>query len=150
MFRTVTVHPQELLFRCRMCRPLYVARNALPDTSRWHNVWGSSSSKVVPAGRISTYHSLHIQYLQRSSWGWTVTFRNMYSWHLSINKQSVQLHCVSRWNVYIYCTIWYTDLPMSCFKEVIAFLKISTSSHKGLAAAYHLVDKEFLLIAVNN
>ena len=22
-------------------------------------------------------------------------------------------HCVSRWNVYIYCKKWYTDLPMS-------------------------------------
>ena len=29
MFRTVTVHPQELLFRCCMCRLWYVVRNAL-------------------------------------------------------------------------------------------------------------------------
>ena len=69
MFRTVTVHPQELLFRYCMCRLWYVVRNALSDTSSWY--------KVVPAGHISTYHSLHIQYLQRSSWGWTVTVRNM-------------------------------------------------------------------------
>ena len=40
MFRTVTVHPQGLLFRCCMCRLWYVARNSLPDTSRWYNVWG--------------------------------------------------------------------------------------------------------------
>ena len=77
MFRTVTVHPQELLCRCCMCRLWYVVRNALSGTSRWCDVWGSSSSNVVPAGRINTYHSLHIQHLKRSSWGWTVTVRNM-------------------------------------------------------------------------
>ena len=38
MFRTVTVHPQELLCRYCMCRLWYVVRNALPDTSRWYNV----------------------------------------------------------------------------------------------------------------
>ena len=69
MFRTVTVHPQELLFRCCMCRLWYVVRTALSDTSRWYN--------VVPARRISTYHSLHVQHLKRSSWGRTVTVRNM-------------------------------------------------------------------------
>ena len=42
MFQTVTVHPQELLFRRCMCRLWYVVRNALSDTSRWYNVWGSS------------------------------------------------------------------------------------------------------------
>ena len=52
-FRTVTVHPQELLFRCCMCRLWYVVRNALSDMSRWYNVWGrSSSSNVVPTGCI--------------------------------------------------------------------------------------------------
>ena len=38
MFRTVTVHPQELLFRCCMCRLWYVVRTALSGTSRWYNV----------------------------------------------------------------------------------------------------------------
>ena len=38
MFRTVTVHPQELLFRCCMCRLWYVVRDALSDTSSWYNV----------------------------------------------------------------------------------------------------------------
>ena len=33
MFRTVTVHPQELLCRYCMCRLWYVVRNALSDTS---------------------------------------------------------------------------------------------------------------------
>ena len=40
MFRTVTVHPQELLFRCCMCRLWYVVRTALSDMSCWYNVWG--------------------------------------------------------------------------------------------------------------
>ena len=44
MFRTVKVHPQELLFRCCMCRLWYVVRTALSDTSRWYKGWGSSSS----------------------------------------------------------------------------------------------------------
>jgi hypothetical protein len=39
MFRTVMVHPQELLFSCCMCRLWYVIRTALSDTSRWYNVW---------------------------------------------------------------------------------------------------------------
>ena len=38
MFRTVTVHPQELLCRHCMCRLWYVVRNALSDTSRWYKV----------------------------------------------------------------------------------------------------------------
>ena len=38
MFRTVTVHPQEFLFRCCMCRLWYVVRTALSDTSRWYSV----------------------------------------------------------------------------------------------------------------
>ena len=100
MFRTVTVHPQELLCRCCICRLWYVVRNALPDTSSWYNVWGRTSSNVVPAGRISTYHSLHIQYLQRSSWGWTVTVRNMSSWHLSINKHLIS---ATTWCILLEC-----------------------------------------------
>ena len=95
MFRTVTVHPQELLCRYCMCRLWYVVRSALPDTSSWYN--------ALPAGRISTYRSLHIQYLQRSSWGWTVTVRNMYSWHLSTNKHliSATTLCISLDCIYI-------------------------------------------------
>ena len=37
MFRTVTVHPQELLCRYCMCRLWYVVRSALPDTSGWYS-----------------------------------------------------------------------------------------------------------------
>ena len=81
IFRTVTVHPQELLSRCCMCRLWYVARNALPDTSSWYNVWGRTQTlyqrDVSDSAVLTTYHSLHIQHLQRSSWGWTVTVRNM-------------------------------------------------------------------------
>ena len=93
MFRTVTVHPQELLFRCCMCRLWYVLIHPVGTTFEEEQFFLKRCT--------STYHSLHIQRLKRSSWGWTVTVRNMYSWHLSINKQSMQLHCVSRWNVYI-------------------------------------------------
>ena len=35
MFRTVKIHPQELLCRYCMCRLWYVVRRALPDTSGW-------------------------------------------------------------------------------------------------------------------
>ena len=44
MFRTVTVHPQELLSRCCMCRLWYVVRTALSDTYRWYNVWGRTKT----------------------------------------------------------------------------------------------------------
>ena len=103
MFRTVTVHPQELFFRCCMCRLWYVVRNTLSGTSRWCNVWGRTlyQRDVPDSAVLTTYHSLHIQHLKRSSWGWTVTVRNMLNWHLCSNKQSVPQHCVSRWNAYI-------------------------------------------------
>ena len=57
MFRTVTVHPQELPFRCCMCRLWYVVRNALSGTSRWYSValLCSSSFTLITAGRIETY-----------------------------------------------------------------------------------------------
>ena len=38
MFRTVTVHPLELLCRYCMCRLWYVLRDALPDTSSWYQL----------------------------------------------------------------------------------------------------------------
>ena len=88
--KTFSSCPQELLFRCCICW-------CVPLVQRLR----SSSSNVVPAGRISTYHSLHMQRLGGGSWGRTVAVQNMWSWHLSVDKQSVQLHLVSRWNVYI-------------------------------------------------
>ena len=72
MFWTITVHPQELLCRYCMCRLWYVVRNALSGTSTWYNQLDVSGCAV-----LTTYHSLHIQYLQRSSWGWTVMVQNM-------------------------------------------------------------------------
>ena len=77
MFRTVTVHPQELLFRYCMCRLWYVLirpagttfEKVLPQTLYQRDV---SDSAV-----LTKYHSLHIQHLKSSSWGWTVTVRNM-------------------------------------------------------------------------
>ena len=62
MFRTSRVHPQELLCRYCICR-------VLPTTLYQLDVSGST--------RITTCHSLHIQYLHKSSWGWTHDVRNM-------------------------------------------------------------------------
>ena len=53
MFWTVTVHPQELLFRCCMCRLWCVVRNALSGTSRWCNVWGSTLKYCHVQGHIA-------------------------------------------------------------------------------------------------
>ena len=60
MFRTIMVHPQELLFRCCMCRLGYVVRNALSGTSRWYNVWGRTPQTlhqwdVSPHTIVCTY-----------------------------------------------------------------------------------------------
>ena len=56
MFRTVTVRPQELLFRCCMCRLWYVVRTALSDTSRWYNVWGRACSRMWGVLRFVEQH----------------------------------------------------------------------------------------------
>ena len=45
MFRTSSVHPQELFCRNCICRLCYVVRSALSDTSSWYNVvWRTPSS----------------------------------------------------------------------------------------------------------
>ena len=69
MFRTITVHPQELLCRYCTCRLWYVVRNALHDMSSWYNILPQTLYQLDISGSASltTYHSLHIQYLQRSS-----------------------------------------------------------------------------------
>ena len=59
MFRTVTVHPQELLCRYCMCRLWYVLIRPAGTTLYQREVPDS----VV----LKAYHTLHIQYLQRSS-----------------------------------------------------------------------------------
>ena len=67
MFRTVTVHPQELLFRCCMCRIRYLLirpagatfEEVLPQTLHQRDVPDSAF--------LTTYHNLHIQHLKRSS-----------------------------------------------------------------------------------
>ena len=94
---------------------------------------------------LTTYHSLYIQHLKRSSWGWTVTVRNMYSWHLCINKQSVLQHCVSCWNVYIYCKKCYTDFPMSSsnIKKIISSFFLSLSL---FLLSFFLSQSDFLCI----
>ena len=52
---------------------------------------------VSDSAFVTTYHNLHIQHLQRSSSGWTITVRNMKSWHLSTNKSliSATTLCIS-------------------------------------------------------
>ena len=114
MFRTVTVHPQELLCRHSMCRLWYVVRNALPDTSSWYNVLPKTLYQLDVSGSalLNTYHSLHIQYLQTASWGWTVMVRNLYSWHLSTNKHliSATTLCISLECIYIYISYKITSL----------------------------------------
>ena len=114
------------------------------DKPSWYNVWGrTSSSNVVPAGRIGMYHSLHIQYLQRSSWGWTVTVRNMYSWHLSIYKHliSATTLCISLECIYIlkkwYRTFKYQGVVDSHNKRWhVTFLAGCCQQH--WPAAFHL------------
>ena len=68
-FRTVTVRPQELLCRYCMCRLWYVLIRPAGTTLYQRDVPDSAV--------LTTYHSLHIQHLKRSSCGWTVTVRNM-------------------------------------------------------------------------
>ena len=118
-------------------------------TIPFHTTWPITHTS--PTLYYSTYHSLHIQYLQWSSWGWTVTVRNMYSWHLCINKQPVLLHCVSRWNVYI-LQKWYTDLPISSYREVFTRrgLAFRCSGHTVSCAVHILgVLSETLVIVLS-
>ena len=64
-FRTVTVHPQELLFRCCMCRLWYVVRNALSDTSRWYLVG------------MYIYIGLHVKYQLFLNFFFSIDFRKL-------------------------------------------------------------------------
>ena len=78
MFLTVTVHHQELLFRCCMCRLRYVLIRPAGTMFEEEVLPQTLCQRDVPdSAFLTTYHSLHIQYLKRSSWGWTVTARNM-------------------------------------------------------------------------
>ena len=56
MFRTATVHPQELLYSYSVCADYGKKR-----TIRYVQL------DVSDSAFLTTYHSLHIQYLQRSS-----------------------------------------------------------------------------------
>ena len=58
MFRTVTVHPQELLFRCCVFILWHVVRNALSDTSRWYKVLPQTlyQRDVSDSAFLTTYH----------------------------------------------------------------------------------------------
>ena len=67
VFRTVTVHPQELLFRYCICRLWYVLIR--PAGTTFDEVLSQTLYQldVSDSALLTTYHSLHIQYLQRSS-----------------------------------------------------------------------------------
>ena len=58
-----------LMLRCQLYMCNVWGRPVLPQTLHQQDVPDSAF--------LTTYHSLHIQYLKRSSWGWTVTVRNM-------------------------------------------------------------------------
>ena len=105
MFRTVTVHLQELLFRCCMCRLWYVVRNALPDTSRWYNVWGRT-----------TYHSLHIQHLKEAPEDGPLRSETCRAdtW-ASINNQCCYI--VYPVGMYIYLVWVFRNFVAGCTKE---------------------------------
>ena len=59
MFRTVTVHLQELLCRYCMCRLWYVVIRVLFDTSSWYNVWGTLYQLDVSARTIVCTYSIY-------------------------------------------------------------------------------------------
>ena len=48
-----TVHPQELLFRCCMCRLWYVVRTALSGTSRWYQRERSETCRADTCASIN-------------------------------------------------------------------------------------------------
>ena len=75
-------------------RPPVVIR-VLPTTLYQLDVSGSTP--------ITTYHSLHIQYLHKSSWGWTHEVRNMYNCNLSAQEKLTQ------WNRIVYLVGLYIN-----------------------------------------
>ena len=108
MFRTVTVHPQELLFRWCMCRLWYVVRTALSDTSRWYNVWGRTNFNL----KNLTQYKVYIRPKQlndvpftnqskiQNGWWKDKNLSNESSWRVLVN--------ISRWCRYDY----YTAAPV--------------------------------------
>ena len=68
MFRTITVHPQELLFRYCMCRLWYVLIRPAGTTFEEELLPQTLYQRDIPNSAVlMTYHSLHIQHLKRSS-----------------------------------------------------------------------------------
>ena len=115
MFRTVTVHPQELLYRCCMCRLWYVVRNALSGTSSWCNVWGQFFLKRCTSGTYRTVRSLrHTIICTYSIYKEAPEDGPLRSetcradtWALINNQCCYIVYLVG---MYIYCKKWYTDL----------------------------------------
>ena len=108
MFRTVTVHPQELLCRCCMCRLWYVVRNALSDTSSWYNAGQTLYQLDVSAHTIVCTYSIYKEAPEDGPLRSETCTAGTYA---SINNQCC--NTVYLVGMYIYCKKWYTDLPMS-------------------------------------
>ena len=94
MFRTVTVHPQELLFvRCCMCRLWYVLIR--PAGTYQHIPY---SAYTVSTKEAPEDGPLRSETCRADTW-------------VLINNQCNYI--VYLVGMYIYCKKWYTDLPMS-------------------------------------
>ena len=125
MFRTVTVHPQELLCRYCMCRLWYVVRSALPDTSqlvqRFRKFflkrctrWDVSARTIVCT--YSIYKEapedgpLRSETCTADTW---VLINNQCNYIVYLVGICVCVCVCVCMCIYIYCKKWYTDLPMS-------------------------------------
>ena len=101
MFRNVTVHPQELLCRYCICRIWYVLIRPAGATFKFFlkrcTSWTYQVVRLLPRTIVCTY-SIYKEAPEDGPLQ-SETCRADTS---VLNKQSVQLHCVSRWTVYIY------------------------------------------------
>ena len=134
MFRTVTVHPQELLFRCCMCRLWYVVRNALSDTSRWYNVWGRMFTSFKGDFGLMKLLDMYIWYDFRDSF-------LLLSIHLlavvgSESSNTIQLRghdCVKlqkllkRFEKQCSCSFWYSGRS----EHLLVWKKERTDDHRS-------------------
>ena len=109
MFRTVTIHPQELLFTCCMCKLWYVLIRPVPPQTLYQ--------------RDLSAHTIVCTY--------------------SIYKESVQLHCVSRWNVYIFSV----TVALKIWTNI--FFCGNLKQHKG-SHTKHTGSKTFSPISFSN
>ena len=117
MFRTVTVHPQELLCRDCICRLWYVVIRVLLDTSSWYNVVGRTGLGVVSRWTIYIYltnmihgpYNVSVLFLSLKKLVRPETFGPYY---VQCRQSSINLYELSR----DFCsTRYYTTQLMTCF-----------------------------------